>query len=116
MPQLESTSNGKVRIVRFTVDRIVDELKMRSLGDELLGVLNTRAENNILLDFQGVQFLSSSALGVLIRFYKWCKQVKVKLKLCSIGPDILEVFKITNLHKVFDIYKTQREAVAAFGR
>ena len=38
-----------------------------------------------------------------------------RLSLCSISPEILEVFQITKLNKVFDIRKDVAEAVAALG-
>jgi anti-sigma B factor antagonist len=114
--QLTFTSNGKVRTVLFTAERLVDELKIRDAGQELLGVLNNREEDKILLDFRAVQFMSSSALGVLLRFYKRCKEVNVRVKLCNIAPDILQVFKITNLNKIFEIHKSQEEAIKAFAK
>jgi anti-anti-sigma factor len=115
--QLTTSSNGKVRTVAFTAEKLVDELKIREAGQELLGALNNReGEDKILLDFRSVQFLSSSALGVLLRFYKRCKEVKVRLKLCNIAPDILQVFKITNLTKVFEIHKTPEDALKAFAK
>jgi len=117
VPQLTFTSSGKLRTVLFTVERLVDELKIRDAGQELLGALNNREqEDKILLDFRAVQFMSSSALGVLLRFYKRCKEVKVRLKLCNIAPDILQVFKITNLTKVFEIHKTPEDALRAFAK
>jgi anti-sigma B factor antagonist len=114
MPQLESTAKGPVHFVRFTTERIVNEPAIQALGEELLGVLNNRQANNILLDFAAVRFMSSSALGILVRLQKRCREVSVPLKLCNIAPDVLEIFKITKLHKVFDIHPTQKEAVAAF--
>jgi anti-anti-sigma regulatory factor len=34
--------------------------------------------------------------------------------LCEIRPEILEVFQITKLNKVFDIRTEEAEAIAAF--
>ncbi len=79
-----------------------------------LGFMDKSEEDKIVLDFQAVEFMSSSALGMLIRFYKRCREFKVRLKLCNISRDILEVFKITNLNKVFEIHTNQEEALAAF--
>ena len=39
-----------------------------------------------------------------------------KLKLAGIRDSIMEVFHITKLDEVFDIYKTEGAAVDAFGR
>jgi anti-sigma B factor antagonist len=112
--QIKSVSNGSVRTIFFTTARILDELAIRAIGEEMFAILDKSEERNILLDFRAVQFMSSSALGVLIRFAKRCKEFNAKLKLCGIAPHIMQVFKITGLDKVFEIHKDQQEAVAAF--
>jgi anti-sigma B factor antagonist len=116
MPQLESSPKGSVHIVRVTTERIVNEPAIQALGEELLGILNNRERDRILLDFSAVRFMSSSALGILVRLQKRCREVSVPLKLCNIAPEILDIFKITKLHRIFDIHATQKEAVAAFAK
>ena len=76
-------------------------------------VLDKTDESCALLHFGRVTFMSSSALGMLIRITKKCKQYKIDLKLCNIAPDIREVFKITGLEKVFDIQKDVPKALEA---
>ena len=105
-----------MRTVLFTTARILDELTIRGIGEELFAVLEKSEERNILLDFRAVQFMSSSVLGVLIRFSKRCKEFKARLKLCGISPEIFQVFKITALDKVFEIHKSQEEALKAFAK
>jgi anti-sigma B factor antagonist len=114
MSHIKSVSEGTVRTVFFTSARILDELTIRGIGEELFAVLEKSEERHVLLDFGNVQFMSSSALGMLIRFSKRCKEFKAKLKLCSISPQIFQVFKITGLDKVFEIHKDHQEAVTAF--
>jgi len=58
--------------------------------------------------------MSSTALGMLIRVTKKCKQYKIAMKLCEIAPDIRQVFKITGLEKVFDIHEDVAQAIDAF--
>ena len=116
MPQLKSVSDGSVRTVLLTTARILDELTIRGIGEELFAILEKSEERNILLDFRAVQFMSSAALGILIRFSKRCKEWKARLMLCGISPQIFEVFKITGLNKIFEIHKDHEEAVAAFAK
>jgi anti-sigma B factor antagonist len=40
--------------------------------------------------------------------------VKGKLKLCCIHPDLLEVFRITRLDQVFEIYSDEQAALDKF--
>jgi len=103
MPHFRSSSDGKVLWVRLSEAKILDELVIRQVQDELLRMLETTPEPAVVLDFQFVEFLSSSALGMLVRVHKRCKDLKISLKLCNIGKEIEKVFKITGLNKVLDI-------------
>ncbi|MFM7138167.1 MAG: STAS domain-containing protein, partial [Planctomycetota bacterium] len=67
-----------------------------------------------LLDFEGVELLSSAALGKLITFDRKVKTSKGRLKMCGVAPGILEVFQVTKLDKVFDIRPDAAKALAAF--
>jgi anti-sigma B factor antagonist len=58
--------------------------------------------------------MSSSMLGKLVQTHKKCAEFKVKLKLCSIDPEIRQVFKITKLDKLFDIDPDEAAARKAF--
>jgi anti-sigma B factor antagonist len=58
--------------------------------------------------------MSSAALGILVRINKKCKEYQIALKLCSIAPEIGQVFKITGLDKVFEIHADPAQAMTAF--
>jgi anti-anti-sigma regulatory factor len=49
-----------------------------------------------------------------VQVHKKAGEFKVKLKLCSIDPEIRQVFKITKLDKLFDIEADEAAARAAF--
>ena len=53
-------------------------------------------------------------MGKLISVKKKAAKASTEVKLCCIKPEIIEVFKITNLDRVFDILDTQVEALGAF--
>lgn len=108
------TKVGDVTVVKFQDKKIVDEASTQELGAELFGLVEQENRKSILLDFSGVEFLSSAALGKLITLDRKVKSLKGRLKLCGIRPEILEVFQITKLNKVFDIRADEAEAVAAF--
>ncbi len=116
MTQLESAPKGSVEIVRLTTERIINEPAIQALGQELLAVLDNRQRDRILVDFAAVRFMASSVLGVLVRLQKRCREVSVPLKFCNIAPEVMEIFKITRLNRVFDIYPTQADAIAAFAK
>lgn len=111
---VRSESDGEILTVYFTEAKILDELVIRQCQDELIRMLEKTQEQNVILDFRFVKFLSSSALGMLIRVQKRCKEFKIALKLCNIDKEIEKVFKITGLNKILDICPTNDEAAASF--
>ena len=84
------------------------------VGLELFGLVELENRKSVLLNFTGVEFLSSAALGKLITLDRKMKTHKGRLKMSNIRPEILEVFQITKLNKVFDIRKDEAEAISAF--
>ncbi|MFM7107508.1 MAG: STAS domain-containing protein [Planctomycetaceae bacterium] len=105
---------GDVSIVNFVDKKILDEAGIQELGAELFGLIEHDNRRAILLNFANVDFLSSAALGKLITLDRKVKTAKGRLKMCQIKPEILEVFQVTKLNKVFDIRGEEAEAISAF--
>ncbi len=76
-----------------------------------MSVVEQAERINLILDFQNVRFLSSAVLGLLIRVSKKVYERDGQLRLCNITPKIHEIFKITRLTKVFDIYPDIESAI-----
>jgi anti-sigma B factor antagonist len=115
MPSYLNTDSGNgILHLSFKEGKILDTLLIQEIQEELLPILEKVKERKVVINFGNVTFLSSSALGMLVRAYKRCKQANIQLKLCCIAPDIREVFTITNLDKMLEIYDTARQAEEAF--
>lgn len=105
---------GMVSIVRFVDKKIVDSASIEQLGEELNSLVLVENRNQILLNFEGVEFMSSAALNKLISLNNKVKQAEGRLKLCNLRAEIKEVFTITKLDRVFDIRKAELDALEAF--
>lgn len=103
-----------VVIVEFADRKILDELCISEIGEELAGVIESRPQIRLLLNFNNVEHLSSAALGMLITLREKVTKASGSLKLAGIIPQIYEVFKITRLNHVFDIHESENGALAAF--
>lgn len=112
--QITVTDKDGISVVRFVSEKIVDELEIQELGDELTSLIQKDKRVALLLNFDGVRFLSSAALGKLIKLDQLVKQHESKLKFSNIRSDVYEVFKITKLDTVFDIRETEADALAGF--
>jgi anti-anti-sigma factor len=112
--RLNVSDVGDVAVVRFVDRKILDELNIQELGQELFQLVEEDNKTRLLLNFQQVEFLSSAALGKLITLDKKVKAHGGKMKLSNIRPEIYEVFAITKLNKLFDIKDDEADALAAF--
>ncbi len=106
---------GEVAVVRFVDKKIVDSGNIEEMGSELLSVVEVDHMKHVLLNFEGVEFLSSAALNKLIGMDRKVKEVGGILRLCTLKGEIMEIFELTRLNRVFDIRKTEAEALKAFG-
>ena len=62
MSAIASSSDGNILVIRFTDSRILDEARIRRVGDDMIALLNKTEEQGVLLDFSGVGFMSSAML------------------------------------------------------
>ncbi len=106
---------GKVTVVGFRTNKIIDEMHVKRFGEELLSLIEEDGKTALLLNFENVEFLSSAALGHLIKLDKRAKAKKAKIVLTNIKPSIYEVFAITRLDKLFKIKNTQAEGMKELG-
>ena len=112
---LELSDAGEVVVATFNQASILDQAVIDQIGREFEQAgLEASGSRKLLLNFQSVEYMSSAMLGKLIQLHKRCKADKIKLKLCSIAKNPLDVFKITKLDRLFEIHKDAPTALAAF--
>ena len=112
--RLEVEDIGDVTVVNFVDRKILDEQNIQIIGQQLFSLVDELGRRKVLLNFQKVEYLSSAALGKLITLNKKLLSAGGRLILCSINPQIFEVFEITKLDKFFNIQKEEQAALQAF--
>jgi len=109
-PRISVKYAENATIVTLTDENILEENDIRALQESIMPVVEQAERINLILDFQNVRFLSSAVLGLLIRISKKIYERNGQLRLCNINPKIHEIFKITRLTKIFDIYQDVESA------
>ena len=99
--------------VEFVESNILDEVCIRRIGDELNSVVERKGFPKIVLNFNNVNALSSSALGMLITLNTKVADKNGRLVLACIRGPISDVFRITKLDKAFDIHESIGEAMSS---
>ena len=112
---LEVSKRENATVVRLGEHRILNEVTIQLMGDELFRVADQPDCDNLLLDFTGVERLTSSMLGKLVVLKRKMESKRGKLMLCDIGPEIRGAFKSSGLDRILDIRENEAEALKAFG-
>ena len=105
---------GNVTVVRFGEHRILDELAVKTIGDELNEIADHKDCRNLVLNFASVVGLSSLMLGKLLMLQKKMASKPGTLTLCEIEPEVQEVFAVTKLSHILDIRESEDDAIRTF--
>lgn len=112
MATLLTRRDNDILVVYFQDVSIIDEARIAGLGEELLELVKSENEK-IIVNFENVSFMSSAMIGKLIHFSTRCKEEKLELRLCNINDNVMTVFTLMNLEKVFKIDKDESDAVVS---
>ena len=102
-----------VSIVELTDRKILDEISIMQIGDQINALVSDVDQPKLIIDFSQVGHMSSSALGMLITLQKRVRDKKGQLRLCNIQPSIYEIFVITRLNEIFQISQSKPDAIAS---
>ena len=80
---------------------------------ERLIELVTEGRHRIIVDLQGVDFLDSTGLGVLVGALKKVRADGGTLDIVCTQERILKIFDITGLDKVFGLHRSVAEAISS---
>jgi anti-sigma B factor antagonist len=72
------------------------------------------ATPKIVIDLNGVDYIDSGGLGILVGLLVSARNRGGELKLVSPRKRVKDLLRRTNLHTIFGVYESNDEAVAAF--
>jgi len=103
-----------IHVLTIEVATLVDGPGLDELRQHLDQLHADFPRLDILIDLSGVEILSSPAIGLLGMEHRRTWNAKGRMKLCCVGPTVMQVFTITRLDGYFDIFPTRDEALASF--
>jgi len=110
--QLIIDERDGVSVVRFREPLISGFQTIDKLGEELYALVEKEDRKQLVLDFSTVIFLSSAALGKLIKLNAKVRSRSGTMRLCNLQPQILEVFLVCKLECLFEIQRRRPEPSA----
>jgi anti-sigma B factor antagonist len=83
---------------------------------EALLVVIDKGAHEVIVDFSGTTFIDSTTLGVLVGAIKRLHlNNQGRLSLVCSDRNIIKIFEITGLDRIFTIYATREEALSKLG-
>jgi anti-sigma B factor antagonist len=110
---VQSQKVGGVAVIHCE-GRLVVSDAVRALQEEV--EKHSLETKNYVLDLGAVSYLDSGALGALVRLVGTLRARRGDLKLCQVSPFVQNILRATNLHGVFCIHDTEKDALADFAR
>ena len=111
MVKTEKINN--IIVVRFDkIDRF-NALITEPVKEEIRSFFNS-AGTKLILNLEGIKYIDSSGFGVFLSILKAANSSKGVFKICCINKEVLELFKLLQLHNVFEIHDTLDNCVKSF--
>ncbi len=108
-----------VVVVRVTEGDIRGDALADALRDEFLAVYEAARATHLVVDFEGVTYLSSAGFRPLLRLNRTVRERGGRLLLCNLSPEVHEVFAVTRLisddRAIPAAFEVQRDVPAAVG-
>lgn len=73
-----------------------------------------RNVTSIHLTLAKVEFINSSGLGSMVSIMKEIRLLKGRFTMSDLASYVREIFEITQLSHIFEIYATEEEALASY--
>jgi len=90
----------------------IDVYTAPQLKQQILEMLD-QGVTHMIVNLTGVEYLDSTALGVLIGGLKRLRERDGKLDIICPNSRIRRIFEITGLDKIFDIFATEKESLGS---
>ncbi len=101
---------SKFEIYKVDATERLDAASVKDFKESVKKIIEN--ENSIVLvDFCTTKFIDSAGLGALVSVLKSAAQQEcVKIALISLSPQINQIFELTKLCRLFDIFANEEEA------
>lgn len=107
--ELDIKSECQGDVCAIKLDGEIDVYTAPRLKQELVSVIEAGC-TNVIVDMQNVGFIDSSGLGVLVSALRRARERDGVVRIVCTRDNILKIFRITGLDKVFPIFADMAEA------
>ena len=110
---LKTESIEDIIVVRFNNVNRFNALIAEPVKEQLKEYFN-KPKTKLILDLESIDFIDSTGFGVFLSIMKTANNNYGFFKICNINSEVMELFKLLQLHNVFEIYNTLDDCVESF--
>ena len=112
---LETKMINEVLVVKLKDADRLNAMITEAVKEQLLEYFN-KPNTSLVFDLQGISFIDSSGFGVFLSAMKAANNNYGRFKICNVDKDVMELFKLLQLHHVFEIYDELKPCLESFNQ
>lgn len=112
---LETRNIDDVIVVRLKNSNRLNSLITEPVKESLLAHFN-KPDVKLAFDLQGITFIDSSGFSVFLSALKAASNNQGEFKICNVNEEVMELFKLLQLHHVFEIYDELDPCIQSFNQ
>lgn len=112
---LETKNIKDILVVSLKETPRLNSLIVEAVKDKLLELFN-KPNTRVVFDLKGITYIDSSGFGVFLSAIKAANNNYGQFKICNVHPEVMELFKLLQLHHVFEIYDELEPCLESFNR
>ena len=110
---LKTETIDDIIVVRFDNVNRFNALIAEPVKEQLKDYFN-KPKTKLILNLESIDFIDSTGFGVFLSIMKTANNNYGFFKICNINPEVMELFKLLQLHNVFEIYNTLEDCIKSF--
>ena len=92
----------------------IDGVNARDFEEALKAAISGN-DNAVVMDLEGLSYISSAGLRVILLIAKTLRKRGAEFMLCSLSDPIREVFEISGFDKIIPVHASRADALARIG-
>lgn len=93
----------------------LDMANAQDFHDQLDGAIQA-SERSVVIDMEGLTYISSAGLRVILQMVRKMQRQDAQLALCSLSKEVMQVFTTSGIGQLVNIQPTRDAAIAAVSR
>ena len=112
---IEAHHRDGAEVITFRDSILLDHKVIDRIEQHLVAIVRQNPGGRVIIDFSGVQALSSRMLSVLVNAHGELATNDGTIELCNLSRTARKVFDVTHLADLFRIHEDQQSALEGAG-